>query len=122
MTFLIRESSNRTNQDYTISVYTNNSIRHSPIYREGSDLMLMAKSFTSLIELVSYFSRKPIFQKLILQKPAKSYADFINEKHRYGTPQCNTNITAFKLLEHDMSLKVETLRSSKRLLTDEISS
>jgi hypothetical protein len=112
MSFLIRESSARAGQDYTITVYTNNSIRHSPIYREGSDFMLMSKTFTSLNELVNYFSRKPIFQKLTLQKPAKLYSDFIKEQHHHKTQEIKQNTMTFKTLEHDISLKVDTLRAS----------
>jgi hypothetical protein len=111
MTFLIRESSNRERQDYTITVYTNGTIRHSPIYRDGSDFMLMSKSFTSLIELVNYFSRKPIFKKLTLQKPAKSYSEFLKEQRQYEAEGINKNIRPSKTLEHNISLKVDTLRA-----------
>ncbi|CAF4047827.1 unnamed protein product [Rotaria sp. Silwood2] len=111
MTFLIRDSSNRARQDYTISVYINGIIRHSPIYRDGSDLMLMSLTFTSLIELVNYFSRKPIFRKLCLQKPAKSYADFINEQRQFKAQGINTHIIIFKTLDDAIQLKVDTLRT-----------
>jgi hypothetical protein len=111
MTFLIRESSSRAGQDYAITVYTDGSIRHSPIYRDGSDFMLMSKTFTSLIELVNYFSRKPIFRKLTLKKSAKSYMDFLNEQRNYEAQGINKNIMNFKPLDHDISLKVDTLRA-----------
>lgn len=113
MTFVIRESSARARQGYTISVYTNDTIRHSPIYREGEgeDLMLMSKTFTGLIELVIYFSHKPIFQKLTLKKPAKSYVEFLSEQHRYETQGINRNIMTFRPLSHNISLKVNTLRA-----------
>ena len=111
MTFLIRESSARTRQDYTISIYSNNCIRHSPIYREGFDLMLMSKTFTSLIELVHYFSHKPIFQKLILKKPAKSYAEFLNEQNRSESQGMHKNNMTFRPLDHHISLKLATIRA-----------
>ncbi|CAF0880334.1 unnamed protein product [Rotaria sp. Silwood1] len=111
MTFLIRDSSSRARQGYTISIYINGFIRHSPIYRDGSDLMLMSLTFTSLIELVNYFSHKPIFRKLCLQKPAKSYADFINEQQQFKAQGINTNIIIFKTLEDAIQLKVDTLRT-----------
>jgi len=111
MSFLIRESSNRAQQEYTITVYTNNTIRHSPIYREGSDFMLMSKTFTSLNELVAYFSRNPIFRRLTLQKPAKLYSEYLNEQHRYKTQGINKNTMTFRPLDHDISLKVGTLRA-----------
>lgn len=111
MTFLIRESSSRTGQDYAISIYTNDSIRHSPIYRDGSDLMLMSNSFTSLIEMVNYFSRKPIFGKLTLQKPAKLYKEFVDEQLRYEAEGINKNITTSKSLEPEITLKVHTIRT-----------
>jgi hypothetical protein len=110
MTFLIRESSSRTGQDYTMSVYSEGGIRHLPIYREGSDLMLMSKSFTSLIELVDYFSRNSIFQKLTLQKPAKSYAEYFNEQN-HQAQIINKNTMTFKSLEPQITLKVDTLRA-----------
>ncbi|CAF0755909.1 unnamed protein product [Rotaria sordida] len=110
MTFLIRDSSNRPHQVHTISMYTNGVIRHTPIYLDGSDLMLMSSTFTNLIELVKYFSRKPIFRKLCLQKPAKSYADFINEQQRLAAQGINPNIIIFKTLEDAIQLKVDTLR------------
>lgn len=113
MTFLIRESSTRARQDYTISVYSNNCIRNLPIYREGVDLMLMSKTFTSLIELVNYFSQKPLFDKLILKNPAKSYAEYLNEQNRYEKQGLNKNIMTFRPLDHHISLKVATLRASK---------
>jgi hypothetical protein len=113
MTFLIRESSSRDRQDYTISVYSNDQIRHSPIYRDGSDLMLMSLTFTSLIELVNHFSRKPIFRKSTLQKPAKSYAEFLTEQRHYESQGINRNIMTSKPLDHDISLKVDTLRARK---------
>lgn len=109
MTFLIRESSVRTRQDYTISIYTNHCVRHSPIYREGVDLMLMSKTFTSLMELVNYFSHKPIFDKLILRKAAKPYGEHLNHQNQ----GVNQNIMTFLPLDHHISLKVATLRTSK---------
>jgi len=117
MTFLVRESSTRAGQGYTISVYSKGAIRHSPIYRDGSDLMLMAKSFTSLIELVDYFSRNSIFQKLTLQKPAKSYVEFFNEQHHYKAQSVNKNIMAYKSLEPQITLKVDTFRGSSFFLS-----
>lgn len=111
MTFLIRESSSRARQDYAITVYTNGTARHSPIYRDGSDFMLMSKTFTSLVELVDYFSRKPIFQKLTLQKPAKSYAEFLNDRRRYEAEGINKNIMTSKSLESSLTLKVHTIRT-----------
>jgi len=110
MTFLIRESTSRTGHDYTICVYLKGAIRHSPIYREGSDFMLMSKSFTSLIELVDYFSRNSIFHKLTLQKPAKSYAEFFNEQ-KHQAQIINKNTMTFKSLEPQITLKVDTLRA-----------
>ena len=113
MSFLIRESSSRDKQGYTISVYSNGGVRHSPIFCDGFDLMLMAISFTSLTELVGYFSRKPIFSELTLQKPAKLYSDFTNEPNRSKTLGTQNSAMAFKQLENNISLKVDTLRARK---------
>jgi hypothetical protein len=71
----------------------------------------MSKSFTSLTELVHYFSRKPIFQKLTLKKPAKHYSEFINEQHCSKTLEMKKNLMNFKPLEQEISLKVGTLRA-----------
>jgi hypothetical protein len=73
--------------------------------------MLMSLTFTSLVELVDYFSRKPIFKRLCLQKPAKSYSTFIQEQRHYGQKGIFKDIMIFKRLNHDVTLKVDTLRT-----------
>lgn len=110
MAFLIREATTRPRQVYSISVYTDGMIRHSPIYRDGDDLMLMTLSFTGLVELVDYFTRKSIFRKLCLQKPAKLYAEFIKERSQYEAAGINQRIISFKQLNSEISLKVKALR------------
>ncbi|CAF1590759.1 unnamed protein product [Adineta ricciae] len=109
MTFLIRKSSNRDRQDYTLSVYHNGGIRHSAIYTDGPDLMLQSKTFTSLVEIVDYYSHKPVFNDLTLQAPAKSYAEFLRERERYGTLGTNKHIT-FQQLESEISLQADQFR------------
>lgn len=89
--FLIRKSSSRHRQDYTVSLYANGGVRHFPIYNDGLDLMLMSKTFTSLVEIVNYFSHKPIFNGLTLRTPAKSYAEFIEEQRRHAVGENNKN-------------------------------
>jgi hypothetical protein len=111
MTFLIRESSNRAGQDYTISVYTNGSVRHSPIFREGSDLMLMSLTFTSLVDLVNFYRRKPIFRQLTLQNPAKPYSEYFSGRQRTA-PEINTDII-FKPLGPAISLKADEVEPGK---------
>ncbi|UJR35131.1 hypothetical protein I4U23_027902 [Adineta vaga] len=109
MTFLIRKSSNRIRQDYTLSVYSNGNVRHSPIYTEGHDLMLQAKTFTSLIEIVDYYSHKPVFNDLTLQTPAKLYADFLHERRQYATHGDNKHII-FQPLESAIALQADQIR------------
>ena len=113
MTFLIRESSSRARQGYSISVYTNGLIRHSPIYRDETDLMLMSLTFTSLTELVHYFSRKPIFQKFCLQKPAMTYSQYISEQRQYHMQGIHKDIMISKRLDTYIPLKVSTIRTRK---------
>jgi hypothetical protein len=111
MTFLIRESSNRAGQDYTISVYTNGSVRHSPIFRDGSDLMLMSLTFTSLVDLVNFYRRKPIFRQLTLQNPAKPYSEFFF-KRQHTAQEINKDII-FKPLGPVISLKADEFEPGK---------
>jgi hypothetical protein len=73
--------------------------------------MLMSLTFTSLIELVDHFSRKPIFKKLCLQKPAITYSTFIKERSYFEKQGIHKDIMIFKRLNHDISLKVDTLRT-----------
>ena len=113
MTFLIRESSNRDRQDYSISVYSNGSTCHSRIYRDGSDLMLMSLTFTSLMELVDYFTRKPIFHNQTLRNPAISYKKFIELKREYRLKGLNRNINYIRALNDKIQLKIQTLRTSQ---------
>lgn len=114
MTFLIRKSSNRDGQDYTLSVYHNGSVRHSAIYTDGADLMLQSKTFTSLVEIVDYYSHKPVFNGLTLQTPAKSYAEFLREQQKYGTHGTNKHII-FQPLEPTISLQADQFRISKEI-------
>ena len=114
MTFLIRKSSNRAQQDYTLSVYYNGGIRHSAIYTDGSDLMLQSKTFTSLVEIVDYYSHKPVFNGLTLQAPAKSYTEFLREREQYGTHGTNKHMN-FQPLEPTISLQAEQFRISKEI-------
>lgn len=113
MTFLIRDSSNRDRQGHTLSVYTQGRIRHTPILHDGFDLTMMSLTFTSLVELVHYFSRKPIFNQLCLQKPAKSYRNFLSEQKEHESRGILKSITVFKELENTISLKIHTLRAGK---------
>ena len=108
MTFLIRESSNRARQDHSISVYSDGQVRHAPIYRDGPDFMLMASTFTSLMELVDHYTRKALFDNKILRKPAIPYADFV-ERRLNSRSQGNN---AFKPLNNTIELKIRTLRAS----------
>lgn len=108
MTFLIRESSNRVRQDHTISVYSNGTVRHAPIYRDGSDLMLMASTFTSLMELVHYYSRKPLFDNKTLGKAAMRYSDFIEKRREF----CSHGNNALKPLSNTIELKTKTICAS----------
>ncbi|CAF1155473.1 unnamed protein product [Adineta ricciae] len=109
MTFLIRKSSNRDRQDYSLSVYYNGGIRHSPIYTDGTDLMLQSKTFTSLVEIVDYYSHKPVFNGLTLQAPAKSYEEFLREREQNGTHGTNKHII-FQPLEAAISLQADQFR------------
>ncbi|CAF1065887.1 unnamed protein product [Adineta steineri] len=110
MTFLIRESSHRYLQDYTLSVYTSGTIRHSPIYREGSDFMLMSKTFTSLVEMVHYYSHKPIFNNLTLQNPARPYSILKSERRQQSTQE-NNQTMVFKPLNSTISLQADKIRT-----------
>ena len=113
MTFLIRESSRRSGQEYSISIYSDASVRHSPIYRDGSDLMLMSLTFTSLVELVNYFSRKPIFQKLTLGQPAIRYNEFIEKQRDYQSQGLSKSVIFFRTLPNEIELQIGTLRASE---------
>ena len=113
MTFLIRNSSNRIGQDYTLSIYTNDAVRHIPIYRDDIDLMVMSATFTSLVEIVSYFSRTAIFGKVYLKKPAKSYSQFISEQNKFEASKVQKYIIISKPLEDNITLKIESLRVGK---------
>ncbi|CAF0762699.1 unnamed protein product [Adineta steineri] len=112
MTFLIRESSHRYLQDYTLSVYTSGTIRHSPIYREGSDFMLMSKTFTSLVEMVHYYSHKPIFNNLTLQNPARPYSILKSERRQQSTQE-NNQTMVFKPLNSTISLQADKIRTGR---------
>ena len=109
MTFLIRESTSRSEQVYAVSLYSNGVVRHSAIYRDGSDLMFMALTFTSLMELVHFYSRKPIHDNKPLQKAAITYQEFMDRRRNYGTQGNN----AFKPLETTIELKIKTLRAGQ---------
>lgn len=113
MTFLIRESSRRSGQEYSISIYSDASVRHSPIYRDGSDLMLMSLTFTSLVELVNYFSRKPIFQKLTLGQPAIRYSEFVEKQRDYQSQGLSKSVIFFRTLPNEIELQIGTLRASE---------
>ena len=119
MTFLIRETSTRHRQGYTISIYANGLVHHLPINVDDSVLTLMSSTFTNLIELVHYFSSEPILMKLCLQKPAKNYFDFINERRQYAAQGIHENIVIYKSLSHEISLKINTLRLRKMLTSFE---
>jgi hypothetical protein len=116
MSFLIRDSSKRDHQEYSISLYTNGTIRHSPIYRAGYGLMLMSKTFSSLIELVSYYTRKPIFDKISLAKPALAYQDYINKQRQFGAQGIHKEIMNFIPLKYELTLRIDTLRTRKFFL------
>lgn len=110
MTFLIRESSRRTRQGYSLSVFVNNAPRHIPIYRDGEDLMLMSNTFTSLIELVEYFYQKPLVSNFTLKKPAKPYEEFLNDVHRTEIEDENEGMMMQRSLDYNITLKVTTLK------------
>ncbi|CAF1643785.1 unnamed protein product, partial [Didymodactylos carnosus] len=109
MSFLIRESSNRTHQGYTISVYVDNSTRHSPIYGDSDCLMCMSVTFTSLIELVAYYKKRPIFGHLCLTNPAPNYSQY---QQQLKNNLLNGKINAAKnlALENDMKINKNILR------------
>lgn len=115
MTFLIRESFKPPNHDYSLSVFVNNALRHVPIHRDGEDLMSMSKPFTGLIELVEYFSQNPIFDNLTLQKPAKSYDDFLKAGRRAEQEEENKDRMFQQSLDNILTFKVSTLSISSIL-------
>jgi hypothetical protein len=112
MTFLIRQSLNRPHQAYSMSIYYNGSVHHTPIYRDGSDLMLMSSTFTSLIELVDYFSRKPVFSSKTLERAAIAYAEFLDKQRQYQSQGLSSNVTFLRPLSKTIELKVDALRAS----------
>lgn len=71
--------------------------------------MLMASTFTSLMELVDHYTRKPLFDNKVLRKAAIPLADFI-ERRLNSRSQGNN---AFKPLSNTIELKSRTLRASQ---------
>ena len=72
--------------------------------------MLMAMMFTNLVELVNYFSRKPIFKNQSLKKPAPRYFDFRERQLRQRPSELRSRDINFKPLSPDISLKIDALR------------
>lgn len=113
MTYLIRESNRLPRQVYTISIFTDGSTRHSPIYSDDSTLMLMAIMFTNLVELVKYFSRKPIFKNQSLKKSAPRYLEFRERQLEQRPFEVTNRDISFKPLSPQISLKIDALTIRK---------
>lgn len=118
--FLLRHSG-QDQYSYAISFRAEGKIKHCRIKLEGRLFLIGNAQFESLVELVSYYEKNPLYKKMKLRYPVNmSVVERINmapdETGIYGTPDLYINPNDFTT-----KLKVKALHDYNANRDDELS-